>query len=188
MPLEDELIPLSEVVCDNRAWDGTWCTSPYLGHPHGCPNFPNCPAMHEWFTNYGGKYQWYAVVEVFDMEAHIVTMKAKHPGWSLRQCMNPLYWQGGVRKRLREKAYRLDPKLSEWGHFFHPIPEASGVNVFETMAKVGIILERDVSKVVRKVAFVGCAGDPHLNAILSDLPEKREIDPNKTPEWCKAGT
>ena len=138
--------------------------------------------MHEWFTNYGGKYQWYAVVEVFDMEAHIVTMKAKHPGWSLRQCMNPLYWQGGVRKRLREKAYRLDPKLSEWGHFFHPIPEASGVNVFETMAKVGIILERDVSKVVRKVAFVGCAGDPHLNAILSDLPEKREIDPNKTPD------
>lgn len=150
----DELIPLTLIAYDSRARNGDWCCNPYPGHPHGCPNFSKgCTTITD-FTKYMDTYLWYAVVEEFDLKAHAAAMKEKHPGWSERQCRNPLYWQGGVRKRLREKAERLDPKLHEWGHMYHSIPEAAGVDVFKTMLHVGIILDRHPD-IVRKVVFVG---------------------------------
>ena len=150
----DGLIPLDEVICDPRARNGVWCTAPYPGHPKGCPNFPKGCTRSFDFESERNRRQWYAVVEEFDLIQHAAEMKKKHPDWSDRQCRNPLYWQGGVRKRLREKAYRLDPKLHEWGHMYMPITEAHGVNLFETMARVGIILERK-PKIVRKIALIG---------------------------------
>jgi hypothetical protein len=100
------------------------------------------------------KYFWYAVIEEFDLKAHAIAMKAKHPGWSERQCRNPLYWQGGVRKRLREKANHLDPKLREWGHMYLSIPEAAGIDVFQTMHRAGIVIDQHPD-IVRKVVLVG---------------------------------
>jgi hypothetical protein len=92
--------------------------------------------------------RWVAIIETFDLKAHAEKMKAKHPHWSERQCRNPLYWQGGVRKRLREKAEKLN------GDIILDIPEACGVEVFETMKLVGINLERKPD-IVKKVMFVG---------------------------------
>lgn len=156
----DELIPLEKIIVDPMARDGTWCCHPYPGHPHGCPNFPKgCTKISFDHPRIGGHYtRWFAVVEEFDLDAHAAMMKAKHPEWSDRQCRNPLYWQGGVRKRLKEKAWRLWPKLREWGNIYTPIPEAWGVEVFETMQLVGVIIERHPG-IVRKVAFIG-AGAP----------------------------
>ena len=69
--------------------------------------------------------------------------------WSDRQCRNPIYWQGGVRSRLMKKAQRLN------GDIILDIPEASGVDVFKTMAEVNIILEKSHPNIVRKVMIVG---------------------------------
>ena len=149
-----ELIPLNDVICDPRAKNGTWCCHPYPGHPKGCPNFPKGCTRGFDFEEVRNKYQWFAIVEEFDLVNHAGMMKKKHPGWSDRQCRNPLYWQGGVRKRLREKAEKPDPKLHEWGHMYMPIPGAHGANVFETMAKVGVILERK-PETVKKVVLIG---------------------------------
>ena len=88
------------------------------------------------------------MVEEFDLKAHAAKMLKKLPDWSDRQCRNPLYWQGGVRSRLRKKANALN------GDIVLDIPEACGIDVFLTVAEVGIVLERKPD-IVRKVMIVG---------------------------------
>lgn len=146
------MIKLPRVIYDKRAWDGTWCKLPYPGHPKGCLNFPKCPQSHIDFQDTSKIWtHWYAVIEEFDLEAQALEMLREHPLWSERQCRNLLYWQKGVMKRLREKA------LADWrpGDVILEIPEATGVNVFETMAEVGIHLQRNNIRVVKKIMLIG---------------------------------
>lgn len=145
------MIKLNEVVYDVKARDGTWCRLPYSGHPKGCPNFPECPDARPDFLYASEVWtHWYALVEEFDLSAHALRMRRIHPTWTERQCRNLLYWQGRVRKTLFQKA---------WGAFrdgdiILDIPEACGVNVFETMAKAGINIEKHPD-IVRKVMLIG---------------------------------
>ncbi len=149
---------LTDIVIDERARNGKWCCSPYPDHPRGCPNFRagSCQCVNVVFNfeDIRGKRRWFAIVEEFNLKAHAEKMKLKHPDWSERQCRNLLYWQGSVRKRLKEKIEKFDPNIHEWGHTYLLLPEAHGVEVFETMRRVGIIIERN-PEIVRKVAFVG---------------------------------
>lgn len=145
------MIRLPELFLEPRARDGTWCKLPYPGHPKGCPNFPKCPAKHPDIQKVNG-LSWYAVVEKFDLRAHAEKMAEAHPNWTDRQCRNLLYWQGGVRKRLKEKALReFDP----FADVLLEIPEASGINVFETMAHVGIHIQRTRPEQIVKVMMIG---------------------------------
>jgi hypothetical protein len=146
------MIELTEVVYDRRARNGTWCRLPYPGHPKGCPNFPVCPSKQYDFHELLSWTHWYAVIEEFDLLAHALRMKSIHPTWTERQCRNLLYWQGGVKSRLKSKAKALYE--CERGDVLLEIPEACGVNVFETMAKVGINIERHPD-MVRKVMLIG---------------------------------
>jgi len=147
---EQYIITLQEVVYDERARDGTWCQAPYPNHKKGCPNFPKCIEERPRFKAYQG-YTWYAVTEEFDLAAHAEKMKAKHPHWTNRQCRNLLYWQGGVRKRLRIKAEGFCYSSTD---VLLDIPEANGVNVFATMAKHGVFLKANPDYVT-KVMLVG---------------------------------
>ncbi len=157
------MIKLNEVIYDERARDGTWCQAKYPNHKDGCPNFPKCIASRGDFKDFGNDFSWYAVIEKFDLQAHAERMKEKHPHWTERQCRNLLYWQGGVRKRLTVKALKEhDPHKG----MFLSIPEAHGINVFETMALVGINIERNNPKQITKVMMIG---------FRDELPEGREI-------------
>jgi len=156
---------------------GPWCRSPYHNHPNGCPNFPKCIQAREDFRELAKRYPvWYAVVETFDLKAHALDMMAKHPerigkkgqilpAWTEQQGRTPIYWQGGVRKRLREKARALH------GNVILDIPEAHGIDVFSTMAEVGIILER-TPNIVRKVMLVG-----RMHEIAGRIREDMAISP-----------
>jgi hypothetical protein len=64
-------------------------------------------------------------------------MQEKHPDWSDRQLRCPLYWQGYLRKVMRDFVNSVQIKGAEpvW------IPEAMGVNVTETCRAAGIELE-----------------------------------------------
>jgi len=146
------IIPLETVIVDNRARDGTWCAKYYDGHPKGCPNFPDCPLKRVHFNTLRG-YDWYAVVEPFDLKSHAEKMKQKHPNWSERQCRNLLYWQNGVRSRLRKKAEKFAMPLM--GDIILDIPEAHGVQVFDTMEKHGLVLERKKPDIIHKIMLVG---------------------------------
>lgn len=146
------IIPLETVVVDDRARDGTWCKMPYPNHPKGCPNFPGCCESRPHFTEYHG-FDWIAVVEKFNLKNHAEAMKEKHPHWTERQCRNLLYWQNGVRKRLREKAESIAYPLM--GDIILDIPEANGVNIFATMAKHGFVIEPRDPDIVHKIMLVG---------------------------------
>lgn len=146
------IVPLTEVNYDPKARDGRWCMPPYPNHPHGCPNFPKCPMNRKDFLDYEG-YNWFAVIEEFDLEEHANKMKAKHPHWTERQCRNLLYWQNGVRSRLRKKAEKFAIPLR--GDVILDIPEANGVNVFETMANHGITIEKHKPMKIKKIMLVG---------------------------------
>lgn len=148
------MIKLNEVVYDKRARDGTWCTLPYPNHPKGCPKFPACPKSAINFINLSGigfrSFECFAVVEEFDLKAHAEKMKQKHPKWSDRQCRNLLYWQKSVMKKLREKSF---DEMCVATDRVLPIPEACGIDVFKTMERVGIKLERNPD-FVRKIMIV----------------------------------
>jgi len=94
--------------------------------------------------------EWYAVIEEFDLKAHAYRMKGLYPWWTNRQCRNLLYWQGRVRSRLRKKTY----DFFKPGDVILEIPEACGINVFETMALVGVELKRNPD-VVKKIMMIG---------------------------------
>ena len=146
------IILLETVVIDIRARDGTWCAKYYDGHPKGCPNFPKCKKSRPHFNTFQG-YDWYAIVEPFDLKTHAEKMKEKHPKWSERQCRNLLYWQNGVRSRLRKKAEKFAVQLM--GDIILDIPEANGVQVFDTMEKHGLVLERKKPNTIHKIMLVG---------------------------------
>ena len=148
------IIPLARhlIVLDDRARDGTWCTSPYPGHPKGCPNFPGCPKGKVHFPCHEKLYnikKWYAVVHFFDMAEHVRKMREKHPDWSERQLRNCRHWQNGVRKKLREEMSTLpDGILLE-------IPEAHGIDVVSTMKQHSVEIHFPPENQVVKVMFVG---------------------------------
>jgi hypothetical protein len=80
-------------------------------------------------------------------------MKKKHPNWSERQCRNLLYWQNGVRSRLRKKTESYINPLSD--DIILEIPEACGINMIETMSKAGIKIQTDHPDNVIKVMLIG---------------------------------
>ena len=128
-----------------------WCRLPYHGHPKGCPNWPGCIRSRPDFAEIKkDDYEWFAVVERFDLKAHSAKMKDKFPQWTERQCRNPLYWQSGVRKRLKEKAKTLIANDS----ILLDIPEACGINMFATMDLVGVELVMNPD-LVQKIMIVG---------------------------------
>lgn len=147
------IIPLQTVVYDERARDGTWCRLPYPpNHQNGCPNYPKCIEKREDFRDLGD-YDWYAVIEMFDLRSHDIKMGLKH-GWKSRfQRRNRRHWQKQGVSKLHNKA-----KKFAYGRLgstiILDIPEANGVNVFATMAKHGIFLSSDPD-LVYKIMMVG---------------------------------
>ena len=149
-------LPLHVVIYDERAKDGTWCKAPYPDHPRGCPNFPKCCEKQPDFKDFEG-YDWFAVIEEFDLKAHAEKLKEKHPGWTERQARCVLYWQNSVRKRLREKTAKFAVPL--FGDIILEIPEACGVNLFATMAKHDLFLKTNPD-IVYKIMMVGKVHKP----------------------------
>lgn len=77
-------------------------------------------------------------------------MKKLHPNWSDRQARCLLYWQGSVRKKLKEEARAfIDSQDKEL--ILIETPKANGVNVFKTCENVNIILERNPKKLFGKL-------------------------------------
>lgn len=146
------------IVIDKRAKE--WCKLSYPDHPKGCPNFgkkigcpPNTPDWED-----VTKPPYYVVAIRFNLAVWIRIMKTKHKEMSDRQAQCCLYWQGAVRRKLREKCKQqiafmksLHPNLKA---FY--CPEAMGVHVFETCYKNGLRLMKNPERygVVWKIAIL----------------------------------
>lgn len=136
------------------------CYRPYPNHPKGCPNYgkrPMCPPQCPKIDDVLDMSRFIYVVWVsFDFAAHREKMKAKHPEWSQRQIDCCLYWQGGVRKKLRaEIARALSCFEDKTKYAAYDCPEALGVNVTATMKNLDIELEWPPETIVYKVAIIG---------------------------------
>ena len=132
------------------------CVRPYPLHPKGCPNVGKCdrcppqaPLFHEAFDL---TEKVYAVVNEFNLAGHVGRMAAKNPTWSDAQLRCVLYRQGTARKQLRVKIAAALDGLP--GYEATWCPEGMGVNVTETMAAVGIMLEWPPRHIVRQVALL----------------------------------
>lgn len=132
------------------------CVRPYAGHTKGCPNFGKCercpPKIGLFPDLYDMTQPMFAVINEFDLASHVERMQANNPSWSYRQLSCVLYWQPKARKQLKEKIDSLLPLFE--GYTATWCPEAMGVNVTQTLANVGIILEWPAVNVARQVALL----------------------------------
>jgi hypothetical protein len=156
-----------DIVYNKDARNGKWCSLQYPGHEKknvkgrvtsGCPNQDECLKnaidFKTAFINSASEITWFAVKEDFNLTAHINKMHWKHLDWSDRQCRCVLYWQNTVRKRLLNKTKEFVDLIC--ADYALEIPEACGINVFATMANVGLILQttRNITT-VHKIMLVG---------------------------------
>ena len=147
-----------DIVIDIKVRD--LCFKPYANHPKGCPNFgkratcpPQCKLLADVFDL--DKGFWIVWIE-FNFESHVNRMCKNHPDWTQRQLECCLYWQGQANKNLRVEIQDVGYYLQGRGVWkVTTCPEAMGVNVTETMKKIGIELEWPPKKIVRKVAMFG---------------------------------
>lgn len=95
---------------------------------------------------------WF-IIEAFDLKTQAKRMKELHPDWSERQCRSLLYWQGTVRKRLRESVKEFIKK--DRNLIMTLIPEAMGLNVIETAKNIGIPIQTRPRDTIFKIALVG---------------------------------
>lgn len=148
------------------SWE--WCTLPYPGHPHGCPNFdkgyPGCPPLApciETVVDLDRPIWW--VGSAFDLATFRERMLALHPDWSERQAECVLYWQPSVRKR---NGILIAQFLSEHPGTAAFSPEGMGVNATTTLRAAGIDLRwKRPLQIVHKGVMVGyplpgCEDDP----------------------------
>lgn len=132
------------------------CVKPYYGHPKGCINYnkkDHCPPSALWFDlEYDLSQPVYAVINRFNIGAHIGKMHQKHSNWSDRQLRNCLYWQPRARKELRK--HIKDFILKNPGYIIAPgCPGAMGIDVTATLQSAGIILEWPPQNVAYQVAL-----------------------------------
>ncbi len=143
------------LVLDARA--RKWCKLPYPDHPRGCPNFdknPECPPnASDVRQRFDLDKPHYFVIQQFDLADHVKRMRARHPDWSERQCRCVLYWQGTVRKRLKQKVAEFIRTHPEMTHTL--IPEAMGINVIKTAKNLGIPIQTRPRDTIFKIALVG---------------------------------
>ena len=136
------------------------CVCCYEGHPKGCPNFnhadrcpPKAPMLPEVFDMSG---PFFAIYSRFPLGEHVEAMRQAHPNWSYRQLSCVLYWQGTARKKLKAEITAF--KVANPGKWLiETTPEAFGLNVTETMKRIGIDLPWPAREFVYHVALAGFA-------------------------------
>lgn len=133
------------------------CIEPYYNHPRGCPNYnkkKGCPPSSLVISRILNLNKpTYIIWNRFNFFAHCRRMKRLHPQWSDRQIECCLYWQGTARKNLRKEIDRFKQKHS--GYLILECPESHGVNVTETMRRIGIKLEWPPMIAAFQVAIAG---------------------------------
>jgi len=155
-----EVRSVRQVLVVNYLARGPWCALPYPGHLSGCPNLgtdkskcpPNSPLIDQWADL---KRESWFVIRRFDLYRQIARMRAEHPQWSDRQCVNCRYWQGRIRRELREVCEQMclgDGKL-----IYTLCPEGMGVNVVLTLKRSGVPIEVKPIRYVTMVAMVAHA-------------------------------
>ena len=155
-----------------------WCVLPYTTHRRGCPNFnriPECPGQFPYLEKFIQTFNKFLLVYVvFKFGEYKEYMRGIHPDWSERQLGNSLWWQGHIKKIIREKIEEIykkgDPKKMYLLHVgsglkkkksiitkhqkIVPSMEGAGVHVFKTLKNNNIYHEVKPVTTVVEVALI----------------------------------
>lgn len=150
------VLPVKKLIFRKQVQD--YCKLPYPGHKYGCPNYgmkDHCPPKVGLIDTYLDiNKPLYLVIEEFDLTQHIQRMLTLHPNWSDRQARCCLYWQKGVRNKLKERVKLVMDILGTTA--YTTIPEGMGCQMYTTCLHSGLKLERIKGlKLHRQVAIVG---------------------------------
>lgn len=154
-----------DLVIDYRARE--WCLLPYPNHPKGCPNYnqkatcpPQAPLIEDFI--YLDKPMWLIVIE-FDLKNHAEKMKQRPrkngKPWTEAQARCNLYWQGSIRKKLKESCIKFcqSKNIGFNKDFIEQalVPEATGLHIIRSAKKVGIPIKSRPKDTVFKMALIG---------------------------------
>lgn len=133
------------------------CAHPYCNHLRGCPNYgkrDTCPPKAPYIEEFLDLTKpTFIIWNVFDLIPHLEKMGRLHPNWTDRQKRCCLYWQTRARSRLRDW---IDVFQYQYpGLCVTTCPEAMGVNVSETMSKIGEKLQWPPETKTYQVAIAG---------------------------------
>lgn len=145
----------TRAVCDSKFMD--LCTLPYPNHSKGCPNVGKksyCPPKVKYFPEVYEE-QVYIVAVGLNFKAYREMRKGQHPSWTERQQRNPLYWQGYLRKKLKDYAKEMLVRMADKKSIIIINPEAMGVNLTETCRRCGLKLEWPPNNFVYKMFLIG---------------------------------
>ena len=135
------------------------CVTPYPNHRKGCPNYnkrPSCPPAAKRIENILNlDLTTYVIWTTFDFGGHVKRMQTNHPNWSQRQAECCYYWQGTARKNLKQEIGKFQMIYKEPEFIIIQCPEACGVNVTATMAKLNECLEWPPKTTTYQVAVAG---------------------------------
>ncbi|MBU7045018.1 MAG: hypothetical protein HXS54_01165 [Theionarchaea archaeon] len=133
----------------------SWCKIPYPGYPGGWPNFgkkPECPPQAPLLKQFLDlEKPHFLAIHCFDLGAFSERMLKDHPGFSEKQARNPRFWQKHVYSMLK---LEIGSKL-QGDQIYTLVPEAMGVNVFDTLKDWEIPIMQNPDQIVFKVAVVG---------------------------------
>jgi predicted metal-binding protein len=147
--IREMVIPRETVIFTRKT--RKWCRLPYPGHRSGCPNVgksDTCPLACGYREEVMEKYNIFTLVyATFDFKTYKKMRKKQHPEWSEKQVKNVLYWQGSVKKLLKEYIKKNHDGMYDelfgagsgfWGK---PSMEAAGIYVLGTLKKNDIPFE-----------------------------------------------
>jgi len=158
--------PNTIVFYKNEEIRNKLCQLPYPGHKKGCPNYgksencpPDIPIRTDIFKLYS---QFILVVAKFHFQIYCMEMKSVHSDWSERRIKNVLYWQGQLKKLMRNYIQKLSIQFGKPDELFgagsgfwnYPSMEAVGINVFATLKRNNISFEIRPETIVTMVALL----------------------------------
>jgi len=154
-----------------------WCKIPYPGHPKGCLEYgrrPECPPQASLIQDaFDLTKPNFLIAYEFDIQTWAANMSERHRNWSYRQCRCCLYWQGHIRKELRDSCEYLIQELFP-DMTYHMTPEAMGLMVIRTARKLGLPILTKPQNIIYKIAFMGYPSQNHTQT-QSPSEIKKEI-------------
>jgi hypothetical protein len=157
--LNDNLILLMLKRVIGGEYVKKWCHLPYQGNPNGCPQCERCDKFPLWSTIIDPPY--YFVIRTFDLSAHAKKMKEKFPTWTEKQCRNSRLWQSHQDKLLKDDTEYIVVHTPN-NNIFMLRPEMYGVNIFSTCRIHGLLIPKNPTDVVYRIAMVGKAKEENL--------------------------
>ncbi len=135
------------------------CIKSYKDHKNGCPNFgvlptcpPQIPCMYDEIFDCSDVW---AVVTKFDLYKHYAKMREKNPNLAEGQIRNRRIWQP-ISKKENDYAisefYQENPDKKDY--VATRLLECMGVDVVNTMKKVGVEIKFPVEEYALRVAFL----------------------------------